>query len=158
MKQQDIDIRLIGLRELPRLSVIHHWEMVRYSGTPVEVNLTTDFSRNESSHVVRLRLGVHYTTYRGQIMRKLLDYVIEADFELIHQPADFISGNRDVILPTDLVSLMLSIGIGAVRGMIALRTSRTFLRHYPLPVYDINSLIDDIIMAGEDIYADRAFS
>ncbi len=132
--------------------------MMRYDGAPVEVNLTTSFNKIAASGIVTLRLGVHYTTMRSQIVRKLLDYVIEADFEISGQDFDAEMSDEDMIVPADLLALMLGISIGAARGMIALRTQRTFLRHYPLPVYNLDTLIDNILVAGQEVTATAAFA
>lgn len=158
MNRHDIDIRLITLRELSPLCNIHHWEMMRYDGSPVEVNLTTSFKKIEGANVVVLRLGVNYTTMRAQIIRKLFDYVIEAEFEIVEQDSDTSFSDGDVVVPTDILALMLSIGIGGLRGMIALRTQNTFLHHYPLPVYNLDTLIENIIFAGKDVTASAAFA
>ena len=131
MNDPFVDIRLLELRESKTDSILHRWEVFRYNGSPVDVELSTDVTYERATHTVTLHLGVHYTTLRSQIRRRLLDYAIEAEF-------------------------LLSIGHGAMRGMISLRTAGTFLVHYPLPIYNMDKLIHNIEMAGEPIESDIA--
>ena len=150
-----VDIRLLELREAKSDSVLHRWEVVRYNGSPVDVELSNDVTYERATHTVTLHLGVHYTTLRSQIRRRLLDYAIEARFQLISDGALEIDDD-EVVISTELLRLMLSIGIGALRGMISLRTAGTFLVHYPLPIYNMDRLIQNIVMAGDPIESDIA--
>jgi hypothetical protein len=155
MNDPYVDIRLLELRESKPDSVLHRWEVVRYNGSPVDVELSTDVTYERTTHTVTLHLGVHYTTLRSQIRRRLLDYAIEARFQLISDGALEIDDD-EVVISTELLRLMLSIGIGALRGMISLRTAGTFLVHYPLPIYNMDRLIHNIVMAGDPIESDIA--
>lgn len=155
MNDPYVDIRLLELRESKPDSVLHRWEVVRYNGSPVDVELSTDVTYERATHTVTLHLGVHYTTLRSQIRRRLLDYAIEARFQLISDGALEIDDD-EVVISTELLRLMLSIGIGALRGMISLRTAGTFLVHYPLPIYNMDRLIHNIVMAGDPIESDIA--
>lgn len=153
MNDPYVDIRLLELRESKSDSVLHRWEVVRYNGSPVDVELSTDVTYERATHTVALHFGVHYTTLRSQIRRRLLDYAIEARFQLISDGALEIDDD-EVVISTELLRLMLSIGIGALRGMISLRTAGTFLVHYPLPIYNMDRLIHNIVMAGDPIESD----
>lgn len=151
MKQEELDIRLVELRENKQLTQMHRWEFVRYEGTPVDVEISTGFRKSRSKKLVVLELGAHYTTVRGQIRRRMLDYVIDAEFEINDMNGVIESDREELVLTTDVLRLMLSIAIGALRGMIALRTSGTFLVHYPLPVYDLDKLVENIVAAGAEV-------
>ena len=155
MNDPFVDIRLLELRESKTDSILHRWEVFRYNGSPVDVELSTDVTYERATHTVTLHLGVHYTTLRSQIRRRLLDYAIEAEFLLISEDSLEIDDD-EVVISTELLRLMLSIGLGAMRGMISLRTAGTFLVHYPLPIYNMDKLIHNIEMAGEPTESDIA--
>lgn len=154
MKQEELDIRLVSLRESKENTKLHRWEFMRYEGGTVDVELSTGFRINRRHHTVTLILGAHYTTLRSQIVRRLLDYVVEAEFEVSDLESVIEEESGEVLLTTDMLAMMLSVGVGAMRGMIALRTANTFLVHYPLPVYNVGMLIDNIVAAGENTMAD----
>ncbi|MCF0213364.1 MAG: hypothetical protein HUK13_02785, partial [Muribaculaceae bacterium] len=46
-----------------------------------------------------------------------------------------------VYLPPELLGTMMSVGIGALRGMVALKTVDTPLAAHPLPIYAVSDLI-----------------
>ena len=149
MTTQQLDIRLLRLDENRELTHLYRWEMMRYDSTPVEVNLSTGFSYRAGQRLVRLTLEARYTTVRNQMNRRLLDYAITADFELTGPDAE--AGREEIVVNEELVRLMISVGLGALRGMIALRTANTFLAHYPLPVYNVNKLMEPIINAAKTV-------
>lgn len=41
---------------------------------------------------------------------------------------------------------MLSVSVGALRGMLALRTANTFLANFPLPLLDLTEIMDHMDM------------
>lgn len=83
MKHSDeFDIRLIDISEVKRASVIHHWETMRYEGGKVNVALSASFNMCRESSEAIITVGVHYTTLRSQVIRKLMDYAVRARFEI----------------------------------------------------------------------------
>ncbi|MDE6322763.1 MAG: hypothetical protein K2L46_00205 [Paramuribaculum sp.] len=151
MESQELDIRLLKLEEDPDRTHFYRWEMMRFEGTPVDVKLMSDFSHHTGSNIIHLSLTARYTTLRSQICRHLLDYTVGADFELHCPGAE--TTNEEMIVDAHLVRLMFSVALGALRGMLALRTSHTFLANYPLPVYNVDSLMEPIIREAKTIDA-----
>lgn len=149
--QQELDLRLIELRENKRLTRIHRWEFMRFNGSEVDVELSTDFNRDMAHRTITLRLGAHYSALRNQLRRRLLDYVIDVEFEIMRPDGLIVVEEDEITLTPNLLHLMFSIAMGALRGMIALRTANTFLAHFPLPVYNLYELIDHITAAGEEM-------
>ncbi|MCM1029294.1 MAG: hypothetical protein NC342_06685 [Pseudoflavonifractor sp.] len=142
-------LRVARIDELPSLSDFHRWSIIRFKGEPVGVNLSTRYIIDPSTpDMLRLRLVAHYHTVRSQIIRPLIDYAIEVVFEVDNLQSMASEKDGELLLATGLLSLTLSVGIGALRGMIALGVRNTFLAHYPLPVFRIADLITKI--AGPD--------
>lgn len=147
MKHSDeFDIRLIDISEVKRASVIHHWETMCYEGGKVNVALSASFNMCRESSEAIITVGVHYTTLRSQVIRKLMDYAVRARFEIsdIKGLVDIEYG--DILLPPGLLHLMLSVSVGALRGMLALRTANTFLANFPLPLLDLTEIMDHMDM------------
>lgn len=147
MKHSDeFDIRLIDISEVKRASVIHHWETMRYEDGKVNVALSASFNMCRESSEAIITVGVHYTTLRSQVIRKLMDYAVRARFEIsdIKGLVDIEYG--DILLPPGLLHLMLSVSVGALRGMLALRTANTFLANFPLPLLDLTEIMDHMDM------------
>lgn len=147
MKEFDeLDIRLISISELKRGCAVHHWELMRYEGGPVNVGLSASFNMSRESSVATVVVGVHYTTLRSQVVRKLMDYTVKARFEVSELVGMVDIEYGDILIPPGLLHLMLSVSIGALRGMVAMRTANTFLSHYPLPLLDLGEVMEHMDM------------
>lgn len=145
MADGQFSLRVARIDEIPAASRFHRWSILRFKGEPVGVTISTDFRLDpDRPDILRLRLTAHYHTVRSQIIRPLLDYGIEVVFEVGDLDKMVSEGNHELLLPTGLASLTLSLGIGAMRGMIALGVRNTFLSHYPLPVFRISDIVNSI--------------
>lgn len=151
MADKDLNIRLVSIKEDAESTRMYLWEVLRYEGGSVDVELSTEFGRNPERGTVTLEIVARYTTLRGQIVRRLLDYGAVGEFDVKYDDAAGEDGEGDVVLTTDAIRLMLSITLGALRGMVAVKAANTFLSRYPLPIYDMDELLDNMIAAGENI-------
>lgn len=151
MENQELEIQIISVAE--NRSELYRWEIMRHDGVaPVEVALTTDFHVDPETRHVTLELGVHYTSVRAQVMRRLMDHVMSVCFAV--RP---IGGPQtpSLMVTPEIIRMILGVALGASRGMIALRTAGTFLARHPLPLYDLRTLVDNILGAGES-FSDSA--
>lgn len=137
----DIDIRLAKIRELPELCEFNRWEMLKYSGQPVDVDIHSQFIPYPGINVMNLVLGVTYTTTRNYLRRNLLRYDIELSFEISDMNSVINMTDQSVYVPPTLTSIMLSVGIGSLRGMLAMHTRHTFLSRYPLPIFNLGEMV-----------------
>lgn len=137
------NISLIRLSELPKLTRIHSLALMRFRGEQVGVTLRTEYAVDpDFTNMLTLRLQARYTMLHHQIIRPLCEYAIEAVFETDEDAIDISDG--EILLPQWLSRLTLSVGIGALRGMLAQATKNTFLTHYPLPLFDMTELVASI--------------
>ncbi len=153
MKQGEVNFRLSGLRELPQESHISSRLIRICRGEEIGVALRLRVEPDVRSSLVRLKLGVCYSCVHGYLRRTLLDYHIEADFEIDRLQEHVEMSGADAVLSTRLMTMMLSVTIGSLRGMLAIRTARTWLADYPLPVINISELISRLHY-GSDWNAD----
>lgn len=153
-RSAEIGIKVCDIHEDRSLSKIYRWEMMlmHQSVKPeIDVDLLVSFVTPENSDVVRLRIGALFTGLRGQIRRRLMDYYIDADFKVdtleyadIRKADEF----QDIMFSSESLRLMLSITLGALRGMVALRTAGTLLADYPLPIYDLDVLTEKLVVSS----------
>lgn len=138
-------LRVAHIDELPSLSAFHRWSILRAKDEPVGVSLSTRYIIDPNhDNILKLRLVARYHTLRSQIIRPLIDYAIEVSFEVEDLASMASEKDGELLLATGLLSLTLSVGIGALRGMIALGVRNTFLARYPLPVFSIAELLNKI--------------
>lgn len=152
MSDSQFTLRVARIDECPEVSKFHRWSILRFKGEPVGVSISTDFRLDPSTpSLLHLRLTAHYHTVRNQILRPLLDYGIEVVYEVSDLAEMASEADGELLLPTGLASLTLSVGIGAMRGMIALGVRNTFLAHYPLPVFRISDIVNSIADSEGDM-------
>lgn len=135
-------VRVGRISPLPAKTKFFHWNILRHAEEPVEVTLATNFTVSGASPgILILRLMACYHSLRNLIIRPLLKYAMEVEFE-IDNLEDLVDINeRSIIIPPEILSLTLGVGIGALRGMLALECRNSSLIHYPLPIMNIGEII-----------------
>lgn len=146
-RSSDISLRLVEVNQTH--AMISRWECAMYNGAPVDVRLSSSLSPNPSAHTVAMTVNASYTTVRGQIRRQLLDCSVEAVFYI--EGDDVKLTGKSTIVDETVLRLMLGTAIGALRGIIAMHTRNTFLHHYPLPIYRLDVLVEDILQPLEPV-------
>ena len=82
-----------------------------------------------------------YIRHRNFIGQELLFYRIAVVYK-IEKLGDFVKlENSQVTVDTRLLALLLSISIGSMRGMLALRTQNTVFKNYPLPLINVSEIL-----------------
>lgn len=149
MRHTELDIRIVKIADLPRQCHINRWEMLRYGAHPEDINVDVHarLDSDIASDRITLRLGTVYTYMRDMVKRPLLDYTVEAEFEIpnLNDYVDFSPTRDDIDLPPSILSLMLSVALGALRGMIAQKTVGTPLEFRPLPLVNLSKLVSRLI-------------
>lgn len=143
-----IDIQVSSVRELRRLCEVHRWELLIFDNSPVDIEISVDFVRTPDRSL-RLQIGAHYTYLRAQVMRPLLDYVTEVVFRIpdLDDIAD-ITDSGEMLIDPEALAMMMGIGLGALRGMVALRTEGSALEKRPIPIMSIAELITQLAPAA----------
>lgn len=143
MKTTDLNFKITRIAEDSGLTMLHRWEMMRYEGAPIHVELNAHIIRHGPDDL-SLTLGARYLTVRALVRRELLSYVMTADFHIggLNDIASF--DDADALIPVDIMRMILNAGIGALRGMIALRTAGTVLESHPLPMFNLRELVSRI--------------
>lgn len=149
-----MDIRIARVADLPDHCHLNRWELLRYGSNPenIAVDLRASLDRDVPRERLALVLTATYTYMRGMIKRPLLEYAVVAEFEIPGMSAyvEFSPSRETVSVPPSLMNLMLCVAVGALRGMIARKTSGTPLENHPLPLINISSLVSKLI------YGERA--
>lgn len=163
VKDLQIDIQLTKVREVTQLTRLYRWEMLRLAsdGSQIKVGLKAKVDLLPEKCAIKLLLTAYYTRVRGMVRRPLLDFAVETEFEVDdfnRHFADAFSGERMMDLPPSVLTMMLSVGIGALRGMIAQRTKGTPLESTPLPLINISSLVSRLIYTSPSDEFTRPFS
>lgn len=149
MKRSDLDIRIVRINEVSRDTSFNRWEIHRLAthDAEIKVDLSARLEQVTPDEQILLHLEVIYTYMRGMVRRPLLRYAVESVYEIpgIDEFISFNSTREKVDIPPSLMSLMLGTSIGAMRGMLAVRTAGTPLESRPLPLINLTALVSRLI-------------
>lgn len=128
---------------------LYRWELLRIGNSPtdIDVRVHASLSEDHTDSRVTLHLEVTYSYMRTMIRRPLLQHAVDVEFEIpdISKVLVPVINGEKIAIPPSLVTMMLGIAVGALRGMIAQRTAGTALEKRPLPLINISSLVSRLI-------------
>ena len=138
----EIRIDLERLTEVPDLSTLDRRAIRRYVNQPLEVDIGTRLVPDHRNHLTLvLSLSLSYVEPVGRDTTLLIQGVA-ATFTVGDFARHVVVNGDNVCVDRSLMLLMLSITVGAVRGMIALKVADTPLAQLPIPILDLNTLAD----------------
>lgn len=154
MKETELDIRLVSIGEVAENTHLYRWELMRLAAEPgkTDVSLSARLSVIPEHGMLKLRVSAHFTRMRGMVLRPLLDAEVEADFEIDEYERHFagaVKADGRIDLPPSVLSLMLSVAVGGLRGIVAMRAKGTPLQSKPLPLINISWLMSRLIYNDE---------
>lgn len=131
---------MASINEDKRLTRINRWEMARYDGSEVEMTLTAAFDSAGHDRLA-VTLGAKCRAIRGAIARPLMDYFIRVVFDVADAGERVMVTPNAVYIPPRILGVIMGVGVGALRGMMAARTAGTRLAARPLPVFSLEKLL-----------------
>lgn len=146
MKNEEFDIRLVAVREIPAGTRINRWELMRHNAAPVNISIHASFGTKGADRLI-LRLDARYTAVRQLVVRTLMTFAVELVFDIDRLDRLCDDSRDEIMLPRQLLRTVMNVGIGTLRGAIAVRTADTFLANYPLPLYDLRDLVSNMAEA-----------
>lgn len=149
MRKGEVDIRLSELHEVASLLSLDRRTIRRYDGSRIDVGLNVRMESDVKNSTVTMVVGVVYNTTRHIMRERLLQYTVAAEFEIDRLSEHIETDGVDAVVTPPLMTLMLGVTIGSLRGMLALRTASTKLADYPLPIFNISEIISRLAY-GDD--------
>lgn len=104
------------------------------------LNILPDIGRN----IIELIVGVVYHTNSED----LLTYEIKSTFEVGEMEAVVCVRDYSVSVAPELLSILVGVSIGTLRGMLVLKSADSFFANYPLPIINITELIASLQTAN----------
>ena len=86
---------------------------------------------------------------------RLLQYTVAAVFGFDNCEGHVSVDGDSCLINTSTMLLMLSVTIGSLRGLLALRTAGTFLKSYLPPIINISELISRIAYGNDVPFGSR---
>lgn len=108
---------------------------------PVDVDMNVRVVPDLEHSLVSLVVTCSYIAVLGLIRTRVLSCTVVSTFEIEDLASHVSMQGEEVIVGGKLMMTMLGIAVGALRGVVAVRTADTPLRFRPLPVIDLTALM-----------------
>ncbi len=141
MRDKDIAMTLIDLGEVDGASAINRRALRRLTREAISVDMNVKVVPDIERSLLSVLVSCSYRAVIGLIRERLLVCTAVATFEVEGLASLIEENGQEKILPTPLMMNMLGIAVGALRGIVAVRTADTPLRRRPLPIIDLDTLM-----------------
>ena len=141
MRDKEIAMTLIDLGEVDGASAINRRALRRLTREAISVDMNVKVVPDIERSLLSVLVSCSYRAVIGLIRERLLVCTAVATFEVEGLASLIEENGQEKILPTPLMMNMLGIAVGALRGIVAVRTADTPLRRRPLPIIDLDTLM-----------------
>ena len=141
METTSINFSLRSIREVEGATAINRRALRRLGHMPVDVDMNVRVVPDLEHSLVSLVVTCSYIAVLGLIRTRVLSCTVVSTFEIEDLASHVSMQGEEVIVGGKLMMTMLGIAVGALRGVVAVRTADTPLRFRPLPVIDLTALM-----------------
>ncbi|MBD5232922.1 MAG: hypothetical protein HDS65_01955 [Bacteroidales bacterium] len=141
MEETAINFSLLSVREVQGATAINRRALRRLGRTPLSVDLNVRVVPDVDRSMISLVVSCSYIAVVGLIRTRVLACTAVSTFEVEKLAEHVTVQGEEVVLGGKLMMTLLGIAVGALRGIISVRTADTPLRFRPLPVIDLTALM-----------------
>ena len=141
MEEKQVNLRLVSVNEVPDATVINRSALRRMGNQTVTVDMNVKVVPDVERSLISLVVSCSYIAVIGYIRTRILVSSVVATFEVEDLKEHIATRGGEVIVAGQLMMTMLGIAVGALRGVVAVRTQGTKLRNTPLPIIDLTALM-----------------
>ena len=110
----------------------------------VHVGFSVQLSPDIEQNCTDILLGVHYDIKKEDRKTSILEYKINVTFEIEDMIEYILIEKNRISVKPELLTIMLSVSIGSLRGMLVMRTKNSDFENYPLPLVNVTELVSKI--------------
>ncbi len=141
MADNTVNISLVSCVEVDGATVINRRALRRLGSAPVTVDMNVRLLPDMERNLISLVVGCTYVAVIGLLKTHVFTCTSLTTFEIENLRDQVEKRGEDQIIGGKLMMTMLGIAVGALRGMVAVRTKDTPLRYTPLPMIDLTTLM-----------------
>lgn len=141
MEESQVKITLLSVNELPDSTVINRSALRRIGNQTVSVDMNVRVIPDLDRSLISLVVSCSYIAVIGYIRTRILVSSVVATFEIEDLQKHIVVQGGEVVVAGQAMMTMLGIAVGALRGVVAVRTQGTKLRNTPLPIIDLTALM-----------------
>ena len=113
-------------------------KILREQNLQVGMNVLITPNLSDNQIILQITINYHYT--ENAVLITPLFYIMEIWFSVIDLDRFVEEKGETILIKHELLSMLLGISIGTIRGMIAHRCQDTIFEAYPLPIINITHL------------------
>lgn len=141
MESHQPNITILSVNEVPDSTAINRSALRRLGTRPVTVDINVRVVTNLEKSIVSLVVSCSYLAKTEYLRQRILVSSVVANFGVENLAGVVVTKGGEKVLPRETMLTMLGVAVGALRGVVAVRTQDTKLRHSPLPLIDLNTLL-----------------
>lgn len=141
MKDTDIQISLTAIGELEGGTALNRRALRRLGNRPITVDMSVKAIPDIRRSLITLVVSCSYRAVIGFIRERLMVCSVVATFEVPDLAGHIERRGEEDVVGGSLMTTMLGIAVGALRGIVAVRTAGTPLSNRPLPIIDLRALL-----------------
>lgn len=141
MTDKDIAITLVDIGEVGGATAINRRALRRLTRETISVDMNVKVVPDTAHSRLSVLVSCSYRAVIGLIRERLLVCTAFATFEVEDLASQIEENGEEGLLPAALMTNMLGIAVGALRGIVSVRTTDTPLHRRPLPIIDLNVLM-----------------
>lgn len=141
MKDTDIQISLAAVGELEGGTALNRRALRRLTKQPIVVDMSVKAIPDLKRSLITLVVSCSYRAVIGFIRERLMVCSAVATFEVADLAGHIERRGEEAVVGGSLMMTMLGIAVGALRGIVAVRTAGTPLHNRPLPIIDLSALM-----------------
>lgn len=139
-----MEIRLVRIKENSfHLQTDHKTEKIlRVKDLQVGININTIpfLLKNQ----IKFQITIDYHYIDNTILAEPLFYTMEIWFDVADLASFVEEKENSVLIKHELLSMLLGVSIGTIRGMMAHRCRNTVFENYPLPIINVTHLMANL--------------
>lgn len=139
--ENDQKITILSVNEVPDSTVINRAALRRMGNQTVNVDINVREVPNIEKSIVSVVVSCSYLAQIGFLRYRILVSSVVVNFGIENLGRIVIQKGGEKVIPSDLMLKMLGVAVGALRGVVAVRTQGTKLRNSPLPMIDLKALL-----------------
>lgn len=141
MKEEQVNVSLISVSEVKGATVLNRSALRRLGCKPVDVDMNVRVIPDLERSLVSLVVSCTYVGVVNLIRTRLMTCSVICTFEIENLATHIVMNGPELVLAAPLMTTMLGISVGSLRGVVATRTADSPLRYRPLPIIDLKALL-----------------
>ena len=141
MEETEVNISLVAVSEVKGATAFNRRALRHLGHTPLNVDLNVRAVPDIERSIISLVVSCSYIGVFDFIRTRVFTCAVVVNFEVPGLGAILALQGEDYVVSGKVMSTMLGMAVGALRGVIAVRTADTPLRFRPLPIIDLTALM-----------------